>query len=90
MGPHQPPPQPAQAHTRYHLVKAGLGLWVPQQRFGCEDDQLEGKHGGWLPACPHSARAPCTRPLRYPSDDQGRWLTGLRKGSRICRRSTWK
>lgn len=43
--------QHAQAHTGYHLVKAGLGLWVPQQRFGCEDDQLEGKCA-WLPAAP--------------------------------------
>lgn len=31
------------AHTRHHLVKAGLGIWVSQQRFWCEDNQLEGK-----------------------------------------------
>lgn len=31
--------------TRQHLVKAGSGLWVTQQRFGSEDDQLEGQTG---------------------------------------------
>lgn len=37
------PPGPDQTHTGHHLVKAGLGIRVPQQRLGCEDDELEGK-----------------------------------------------
>lgn len=52
------PTHPGQARTGYHLVKAGLGLWVPQQRFRCEDNQLEGKH---TPSCQLAlpGQAPC-------------------------------
>lgn len=82
------PPGPDQTHTGHHLVKAGLGIRVPQQRLGCEDNELEGKKPAASSSYPSMGSH--IQPLhRHGAERLGR-LTGLRKGSRICRRSTWK
>lgn len=85
----QPPlaAQQAPAPTRYHLVKAGLGLRVPQQRFGSEDDQLEGKHvpscqlpPGQAPGLPRVAEAE-TRAGSSPACGRAAGSAGAARGS---------